>query len=203
MVINFGTDTEKYISRREIFENEDNIIYIGTNRAMEKIYDPFTFLKCSLELAKIDDKFRFLMAHDGSLRQEILNFIHENKLENKVTLVGKTYGDANIDFYNSLDIYVSASLSDGGLSASIAEAMSCQRLVMVANNSDNSKYIFNGKNGFLFENRDYLGLSDIIYRASKDLIKSREIAKRSREIIKQKFDYHKEMNKVKEVYLKL
>ena len=45
------------------------------------------------------------------------------------------------DFYNKIDIFVSTSLSDGGLSSSIAEAMSFERVVVATNNSDNSLWI--------------------------------------------------------------
>ena len=66
------------------------------------------------------------------------------------------------NLYNSIDIYVSTSLRDGGLSASIAEAMSCERIVIVSNNSDNSKYIKHGISGYLFENKDYIKLANLI-----------------------------------------
>ena len=52
-----------------------------------------------------------------------------------------------LNFYNSIDIYVSTSLSDGGLASSTAEAMSFERLVIVSNNSDN-------KNGLRMELMD-------------------------------------------------
>ena len=56
-----------------------------------------------------------------------------------------------LEFYNEIDIYVSTALSDGGLAASIAEAMAFERLVIVSDNSDNKLWVKNKKNGFLFE----------------------------------------------------
>ena len=51
-------------------------------------------------------------------------------------------------FYNKIDIYISTSLSDGGLASSIAEAMSFERLIIISNNSDNKIWIKNNINGF-------------------------------------------------------
>ena len=67
-----------------------------------------------------------------------------------------------LEFYNKIDIYISTSLSDGGLSSNVAEAMSFERLVFVANNSDNQNWITNGVNGFLFENKNFSQLVSLI-----------------------------------------
>ena len=50
-----------------------------------------------------------------------------------------------LEFYNEIDIYVSTALSDGGLAASIAEAMAFERLVIVSDNSDNKLWVKNKK----------------------------------------------------------
>ena len=108
-----------------------------------------------------------------------------------------------IKFYNSIDIYVSTSLSDGGLSSSVAEAMSFERLVIVTKNSDNNKWIKDGENGFLFKNKDYLGLSKIIKYNLINKNNAHIISKKAREVIYQNYSYKKEMQKVNTFYGKI
>ena len=123
-------------------------------------------------------------------------------MQNIVEFIGVQNGKDNINFYKSIDIYVSTSLSDGGLSASIAEAMSCERLVIVADNSDNSKYITHGENGYLFRNKDYLSLARLIKESIDNLNKSKKIAKEGRKVILEKCNYNLEMKKVYDIYKK-
>ena len=108
-----------------------------------------------------------------------------------------------IDFYNSIDIYVSTSLSDGGLAASIAEAMSFERLVIASNNSDNKIWIRHGKNGYLFKTGDYESLSALIISAIDNKEDSLRISKSSRNLISEKYSYSKEMKRVQEKYIEI
>ena len=203
-IIAFGTDTYKYKNYKTAFKNKKNneIIKIGTNRNMEKIYDPLTLLKSANYLRRKSKNFKFYISNDGSLRASLEKYIKVNKLQATIKLIGKKIGKENIDFYNSIDIYVSTSLRDGGLSASIAEAMACERIVIVSDNSDNSKYIKHGISGYLFKNKDYKQLANLIEIAAKNKSGSLEIASEARKVIIDKCNYHKEMEKVKNIYLK-
>lgn len=204
-IISFGTDTNQYKSYIKPFKNKNDnkIIKIGTNRNMENIYDPLTLLKAANYLRRKSKNFKFYIANDGSLRPSLEKYIRINKLKTNIKLIGKKVGKENIDFYNSIDIYVSTSLRDGGLSASIAEAMSCKRIVIVSDNSDNSKYIKHGISGYLFKNKDYKQLANLIEIASKNKSESLKIASEARKIIIEKCNYHKEMEKVKNIYLRI
>ena len=167
---------------------------------MEPIYDPMTFLKAAKLLCKKNSKFRFIIANEGSLKSNIEKFIKDNKLQEYIKLIGKQSGEQNLNFFNSIDIYVSTSLRDGGLAASLGEAMACERLTIASNNSDNPLYIEHGLTGYLFENKNFKQLSDLIFEASVKVDESREIAKRGRKIIVEKYNYLKEMNKVNNIY---
>ena len=160
LVSMFGIDTKSYKATRSIFSNRDKII-VGSNRKFETIYDIKTLLYSAKSICKKRDDIIFHLAGDGSLQSEINNYIKEEKLNNKVFLLGLLNKEEMISFYNSIDIYVSTSLSDGGLSSSVAEAMAFERLVVVANNSDNSIWIKNKQNGYLFENKAHNELKEI------------------------------------------
>ena len=105
-----------------------------------------------------------------------------------------------LNFYNNLDIYISTSLSDGGLSSSIAEAMSFERIVIVTNNSDNKMWIEDKVNGYLFKSGDYKELVKLIEKIIKNKKENTLIGNSARQIIKKKYSYEKEMNKVRSIY---
>ena len=204
-VIAFGTDTNEYKKKKIIFspKGKDKYIKIGTNRCMEPIYDPFTLIKAANYLNKKNKFLKFIIANSGSLEDSLKKYVSKNNLKKTIKFIGPQYGKKNIEFYNSIDIYVSTSLRDGGLSASIAEAMSCERLVIVSNNSENSNYIDHGFTGFLFKNKDFLTLANLIEESLNNIKQSQLIAKKGREVILKKCNYNLEMDKVNVIYKNL
>ena len=195
----FGIDTKSYKANRAIFSDEKQII-VGSNRKFEKIYNISTLLKTAKSICEKRDDIIFLIAGEGSLKTEFTKFVNKEKLNNKILFLGLLNKQEMYDFYNKIDIYISTSLSDGGLSSSIAEAMSFERVVVAANNSDNSLWIKNNKNGYLFKNKDTLELENIIEKISKNKEKNIQIGKSARQIIELNYSYEKEMYKVQEIY---
>ena len=65
---------------------------------------------------------------------------------------------------------------------------------------DNNEWIINNKNGYLFENKDYSNLGRKILAAIKNKEKSLKLGKQGRKIILYKNSYHKQMNKVLNIY---
>ena len=62
----------------------------------------------------------FLIAGDGS-QKESLKVLLDTQIGSNIKFLGLLDKEEMIEFYNRIDIYVSTSLSDGGLAASIAE----------------------------------------------------------------------------------
>ena len=79
---------------------------------------------------------------------KIRNFIKKFEINNKVILYGSLKKDKYIKYLREAFLVVSASKSDAGLSSAIAEAMSCEALVMCTNNRDNPYWIKPKKMGF-------------------------------------------------------
>ena len=198
-IMMFGIDTNIYKSTRKIFSNNSQIT-IGSNRKLEKIYDVKTFLLAAKILCGKKRNIKFLVAADGSLQKDFSDFIKKEKLTDKVSLLGLLNKNEMLDFYNNIDIYVSTSLSDGGLSSSTAEAMSFERLIIITNNSDNKLWIRNNKNGFLFNNGDYKELAKIIENVINNKEEVKPLALTARKIIEENFSYEKEMRKVERIY---
>ena len=198
-IINFGIDTNLYHKKRDIFSSNKNIV-VGSNRRLEKIYDIETFINAAEIVIKNIKNITFQIAGDGSLKDYLNKKVKDKGIENKVRFLGSLDKKEMINFYNSIDIYISTSLSDGGLASSTAEAMSFERLVIVSNNSDNKVWIKDGENGYLFENGNYIQLSKIIESTIKNKASAKEMSKLARETIEKKCSYEKEMSKVNNLY---
>ena len=200
----FGVDVNEYKSKRQIFTDLPNIV-IGSNRRLEKIYDVKTFINSAKIICKKNNNLIFLIAGEGSLERIYKQYVNKNKLQKKVKFLGSLNKNEMIDFYNKLDIYVSTSLSDGGLASSIAEAMSFKRIVLVTKNSDNLNWIKEEENGFLFDEQNSISLVEKIEKiiSSFDNEKIKKISDNAREIIKNKYSYTKEMKKPEAIYKNL
>ena len=202
MISMFGVDTDLYQKSRNIFSQEVTYI-VGSNRNLEEIYDVKTLLKAAELICKTRNDINFYIAGNGLLRESYTKFVKQKNLTSNVKFFGQLNKKEMLDFYNKIDIYISTSLSDGGLASSIAEAMSFERLIIVSNNSDNKIWIKNNINGFLFNSGDYKSLSKLIINSLKFKERSIEISKLSRDLIINKNSYQKEMTKVKKKYFDL
>jgi len=198
----FGVETKIYKKSRKIFSNAKNH-FIGSNRNHEDIYDLITLLKAAKIVCKERDDVRFYIAGSGSKIQKHIDYIDRINLGNKVNFLGLLNKEEMIKFYNKIDIYISTSLSDGGLSASIAEAMSFERLIIISDNSDNKNWVKNKINGYLFKTSDYNELAKMIINAIEKKENSLAIAQKSRKIILQNYSYEVEMKKVEKKYNEL
>jgi glycosyltransferase involved in cell wall biosynthesis len=117
----------------------------------------------------------------------------------------KLYGSLNKDLYTrylrEAFLVISASKSDAGLSSSIAEAMSCEAIVMCTNNRDNPYWIKHGSNGFLFKNNNIKDFSKKFFKiCNLSKIKKNTIKKNARKIQLENNDLNIEMEKVKKIY---
>ena len=195
----FGVDTDIYKSKRNIFSDKE-IIRVGTNRKLESIYDVITFIKAAKLICQKRNDIYFYVAGNGTMKEKLQNYVRKNKIDKNIKFLGLIDSKEMIDFYNNIDLYISTSLSDGGLAASIAEAMSFKRLVIVSDNSDNKIWIKNKINGFLFKTKDYKDLSKNILKAIENKENAIELSKKARNKIIKEYSYKKEMQKVLEKY---
>ena len=114
--------------------------------------------------------------------------------------MGKIENDEIPSFLSISDIYVSTSLSDGGLASSTAEAMACELPIIITDFGENKKWIHQGKNGCIFPMKNHIELSKNII----ELIDNKNIRKRighdARSTILKHFNYKIELNKLDKIY---
>ena len=204
-IIYFGIDTKRFFSAPpedkllDILKVKGHPIVISL-RSLDAIYDIETLIKAVPKvLNKVPDA-KFLICGRGPEEENLKRLAHSLGVNENVIFVGFVPNDMLPAYLNIADVYVSTSLSDAGIAASTAEAMACGLPAIVTDFGENSKWVLDGQNGFLFplSNADVLAEKLIFVLKNK---KWREKAGYlSRKIIVENNDYEKEMLKMEKLY---
>lgn len=207
-IINFGVDTNRFSKfyqidfREQLGFRKSDFIILST-RSFEPIYDIETVIKAFLEVKHSITNAKLLLIGGGSLQNHLINLVDELNLEKEVLFIGTVENEQLVNYLNISDIYISSSLSDAGIAASTAEAMACENVCVISNVRENSKWIIDSVNGFLFEGKDYQGLAKTIshiYSISGEL---EDIKKSARATIIERNDYFNEMAKALNLYKRI
>lgn len=195
--IKFGIDTKKFSN---INTQKTNQFRIVSTRVLDDIYDLKTLIKSfAIVLRKFPNSDLFI-ANDGKLRNNLQRQAAKLGIKDRVFFTGKVPNDKMPEFLSEMDIYVSTALSDGGLSCSTAEAMSCELPVVISNSSDNAQWVKDKYNGMLFDCKNHEMLAaKIIYLFQNSEI-MRSIGQRGRKEIVSKFNLTKEKKKMMDIY---
>ena len=120
-----------------------------------------------------------------------------------VRFVGRLSDADMVRFTASASIYVSTSLSDGGLAASTAEAMACAVPVVITDFGENAHWLDNSKAGCTFEMKNAAQLADKLITLLENETSQMKMGSHGRKIILERNDYYKEMSRVEMVYEQL
>jgi len=204
-IINFGIDTSFFIKieKNKLLINtlgtSSNNIIIST-RNHEDVYDIKTLIS-SINLVKKEfPSVLCIIAGTGSKTHELERQVEEDNLVKNVKFVGRLSNENIRDYLSISSLYVSTSLSDGGIAASTAEAMSSEVPCIVTDVADNSKWVINLHSGLLVEPGNSIQLSSAIKIIFSDSSFGQQIAKNARKIIIDNNDYENEMDKMNNLY---
>ncbi len=129
------------------------------------------------------------IAGDGSLIEDLKKYIQENKLEEKISLLGKLKYSDLVKFYKEADLLVSPSLRVEGFPMSIVEAMGYYLPIITTNIGGNKDAVVDSKNGFLISMGDVIELKDKINYFNKYPEKIKEFGLNSRNFAIQKYSF--------------
>ncbi|TFF90912.1 MAG: glycosyltransferase family 1 protein [Promethearchaeota archaeon] len=190
------TKFKKILSERKDPDPNLHVLYVGRFEEEKGIR---TLLKSIKILFEEIDIFELWLVGDGSLKPWIMNFISEFKME-KVKLLGKFDHDEMPKIYNSGDIFVLPSLTEGS-PASLIEAMSCGTASIATKVGECVNIIKNRYNGLLVEPDNPNKLSQAIKKLILDKELREKFSKNGRKSI---VNYTKNYKKIHEhVYKKI
>ncbi|MBN2354058.1 MAG: glycosyltransferase family 4 protein [Spirochaetales bacterium] len=208
-VVFFGTDTEKYHPSKRDPRLAEKLGYpAGTRlvislRAMESVYNIETYVKAAPEVLKAYPNTAFVIVGGGSEKEMIQSLAVQLGVEKRIVFAGRLSDEDMQCYIASADIYVSTSLSDAGLAASTAEAMSCCVPVVITRFGDNAIWLDNEQAGLLFAMRDHAMLSAQLKRLLGDDVLRKHMGARGRTIIDVKNNHSVEMAKMNGIYQSL
>ncbi len=207
-IIYFGTNTEEFSPslkstsfRKELGIPESDIIVLS-NRGLSPIYDVKTFVLAAKHVLKVNKNVRFLIAGGGPLLQELQGLAQQLDISHKVTFLGRLSDEDFRLVTGNADIYVSTSTSDGGLAASIAEAMSCGIPVVITEFGDNSEWLDDSAAGYSFDIGDYQKLASILLNLASNSELRTKLGNHGRNIISSRNNSKIEITKVVGLYRK-
>lgn len=207
-IIYHGVDTQKFNSEQKdenlvknlSISNSPNII---STRRLEPVYDIETLIKSIPIILKKIPSAKFIIAGEGKQKEYLINLAKSLNIMDSIRFIGWLAHDELPKYLASSDVYISTSLSDGGIAVSTLEAMACELPPVVTNVGDNKRWIKNGENGFVIPIKDTKALAKkIIYLLENEEIR-KKFGKINRKIIEEKQNYEREMEKMKNIYIEL
>lgn len=207
-IIYFGIDIEKFkpFPKDENLKEKLNIFsspVIISLRSLTPGYDLETLIRAIPIVLKEMPDAKFIIAGKGEEENYLKDLAESLRILENIEFVGKIPHHDLPKYLILADIYVSTSLSDGGLAVSTAEAMACGLPVVITDSGDNKKWVKNGENGFITPLKNPKVLSEKIIYLLKNENLRKKMGKLNREIIKEKYNYYKEMDKVENIYKNL
>jgi len=207
-VIYFGVDTKKFSPGQKSKELRAKLgIYdspaVISLRNLEPVYDVESLVKSVPLILKEIRETKFVIAGKGSEEKRLRELAKSLGVSDSTIFAGFIPNDELPTYLNTMDVYVSTSLSDAGIAASTAEAMACGLPVVITDVMDNKKWVEDEVNGCLVPTKDPKSLAEkIIYLLQNEDIR-KKFGKLNRKIIEERNNYYKEMEKMEDIYKNL
>ena len=207
-MILFGTDTQKFNPckkdedfKANLFSSKSKVVI--SIRNLYPIYNVETLIKSIPLVLKIHPDTKFLICGRGTEEDYLKEMANSLNISNSIKFLNWIPNDDLPKYIASSDIYVSTSLSDGGLATSTKEAMACGLPVVITDLEVNTEWIKDGVNGFIVPLKDPKSLAEkIIYLLEHEDIRMK-FGEKGRKLVKERFEYDKEMKKVENIYEQL
>lgn len=191
---------DKQTSRNQLKLNKEKFIVLF-NRYLEGIYGVKYLLEAFNIFAAGKTDVQLLMLSEGSGKTDILKYITEKGLEDKISVIGRVPNHELPVFLNSADVYISTSLSDG-TSLSLLEAMACGCGIIATDVPAILEWISN-ENGFIVPKANSAAPSKALneYYANRNLIENH--SNKNSKITMERADWNINFLKLKDIYTKL
>jgi len=207
-LVHYGTDvvvfspaaSDERVRSRCVSDGGSIVISV---RTLDPLYDIATLVRAAARVVREVPATRFIVAGDGSQKQELEKLASELGLEGAMRFVGRLTQAELLAYLASSDIYVSTSLADAGIAASTAEAMACGLPAVVTDFGDNRSWVKDGETGYLFPCGDSDSLAERLIQLLGDAGMRKRLGANGRREIVQRNSYRGEMRKMESIYAEL
>lgn len=172
-------------------------------RHLEPLYDVESLVRAVPRVVEALPEARVVILGGGSLASALRALAESLGVSHAVRFVGTVPNDRLPAYLASMDVYVSTSLSDGGIAASTAEAMACGLPVVITDFGENGRWVVDGKGGFLVPLRNPAILAEKLVFLLRHPELRAEWGAINRETIRERNDYRVEMARMAGIYTDL
>lgn len=167
---------------------------IAYDKGIDVLLNVFALLANKYE----DVKLLLAGSNENDYLKEVLAFVKERKLKNKVEYLGHI-DDMN-QFYKKLDVFVLPSIVKEAFGLVLCEAMYYGVPVITTDSGAQNEIIDNGIDGFIVEKANANALAECVERIYNQSFDIEMIKKNAREKVLRNFDIEHCVNKIVEVY---
>ncbi|MGO8988909.1 MAG: glycosyltransferase [bacterium] len=187
------------IGERRRSELNKRSFAILSNRNLLPIYNVSLLIRAIPMVLKEEPKTQFLIAGDGSEKENLRKEVEDLKLSTSVQFLGRVPHEEMPDLLSQSDIYVSTSRYDG-TSVSLLEALASGAFPVVTDIPSNREWIVDGCNGFLVSEEDEKLLARRIVQAIRNHGLWEEAYEINRRIVKERAYWKENIKRVTELY---
>jgi len=207
-IINFGIDVNRFSPGQKDRDLAEKLGVSGSKtvismRSFEPGYNLETLLEAMASVLKKYPNSKLIMVGGGTQEYFLKSLASKLNIQDNVKFAGLVPNDDLPKYLRLADIYVSTSLSDGGIASSTAEAMACSLPVIITDIGDNRKWVRDGENGFVIPVKSPAKLAERIIELLENENLRRSFGVKARQVIEERNSYQKEMLKMEEIYINL
>ncbi len=170
-----------------------------STRAWEPIYGVDVLAKGFCMAAQDIPDLRLVMLGNGSLAGRLRGIFEGERMLDRVTFPGQVQQSNLPRYYRSIDLYISASRSDG-TSISLLEAMACGRPVLVSDIPGNRAWVEPGVQGWWFKDGNPHSLAEALIEAYNQRPHLSEMGQAARRLAEERADWSKNFTKLLGAY---
>ncbi len=169
------------------YDNRENLVgYIGRFGDEKGIIE---FIKAIPLIIKKNNNIKFLICGDGNLKNKIVEFINQHKLNERVILLGWISHNELPYYLNRLKLIILPSKTEG-LPNLMLEAMACGTPVLVSAVGAIPDIIINKKTGFILKDRSPKTISEAVI-TSLEYPDLNEIIENSNNLVRTEFEFER------------
>ena len=197
-VIPNGIDLEKF---KPVLKINKNKIVLGMQSRLVKIKDHITLLQAFALVSARNSHANYMLkiAGDGEYRTTLEGCARGLNITQNVEFTGMLNEDDLVDFIQSLDIYIHASLGET-MSTAIMQAMACEVPIIASDVDGISNMIENGKTGILVPVKNKNKLAEEMERLVNDTKLQYTLGKNALQYAKEHFSNQEMFNKYKALF---
>jgi glycosyltransferase involved in cell wall biosynthesis len=211
-----GVDLERFKPERKIDDfrtavglEQDSILLFSLGNFIER--KGFTYLIDAMDILvnkKGIGNVQLMMGGKGVLREELMKKVQDLGLSSSVVFLDFIPDEDMPSYHTEADIFILPSIIDArgdteGLGMVMVEANACGTPCVASRVGGIVDVIEHEVNGLLSEQKDPENLAENIEILLKDREKREQMGKNGQRIVSEKFDWHVNAGKIKDVYSEL